>query len=57
MNWLRDIKEHIATSVHLEMDDLDNAPFDSKGGVGKMYQLFGEEMYKVVDELNEVLVA
>lgn len=43
--------------VHLEMDDLDNAPFDGKGGVGKMYQVFGEEMYKVVDVMNEVLAA
>ncbi|MBN2610048.1 MAG: DEAD/DEAH box helicase family protein [Bacteroidales bacterium] len=57
MEWLRMIKEHIATSFHVEVDDLDYTPFDSKGGRGKMYQLFGDEMDKIIDELNEVLVA
>ncbi len=57
MEWLRMIKDHIASSVHLDVEDLDNAPFDASGGVGRMYQLFGEEMYEIVDELNEVLVA
>lgn len=57
MNWLRMIKDHIATSVHFSKDDLDYAPFDAKGGVGKMYQLFGDEMDSIIDELNEELVA
>ncbi|TYB32404.1 MAG: DEAD/DEAH box helicase, partial [Flexistipes sinusarabici] len=29
MEWLRMIKDHIASSFHLEMDDLDYTPFDS----------------------------
>jgi len=57
MNWLRMIKDHIATSVHFSKEDLDYAPFDAKGGVGKMYQLFGDEMDSVIEELNEELVA
>ena len=57
MAWLRMIKDHIASSVHLDMDDLDNAPFDGQGGIGKMHRLFGDEMYGIVEELNEVLVA
>jgi type I restriction enzyme R subunit len=57
MQWLRMIKDHIANSVHLDMEDLDNAPFDSQGGIGKMYQLFGDKMNEVVEELNDVLVA
>ncbi|MBN2531780.1 MAG: DEAD/DEAH box helicase family protein [Spirochaetales bacterium] len=57
MNWLRMIKEHIAASFHVDVDDLDYTPFDSKGGRGKMYQLFGDEMNRIIDELNEVLVA
>lgn len=36
MNWLRMIKDHIATLVHFSWDDLDYAPFDANGGVGKM---------------------
>ncbi|HEY9190910.1 MAG TPA: DEAD/DEAH box helicase family protein [Sulfurovum sp.] len=57
MKWLRMIKEHIATSLHVEIDDLDYTPFDAQGGRGKMWQLFGEEMNKIIDELNEALAA
>nr|WP_262712249.1 type I restriction-modification enzyme R subunit C-terminal domain-containing protein [Phaeodactylibacter luteus] len=57
MQWLRMIKDHIAGSFHLEMDDLDYTPFDAVGGRGRMYQLFGAEMNGVIEELNEVLVA
>jgi len=57
MEWLRMIKEHVATSIHIEKEDLDFAPFDAKGGVGKMWQLFGGEMEGLIEELNEVLVA
>ncbi len=57
MNWLRMIKEHIASSIHIEPDDLDLTPFDAHGGRGKMWQLFGERMGAIIDELNEVLTA
>ncbi|WP_292388015.1 DEAD/DEAH box helicase family protein [Methanosarcina sp. UBA5] len=57
MNWLRMIKDYVATSVHLEIDDLDYTPFDALGGRGKMYQLFGDEMNMVISELNEALAA
>jgi type I restriction enzyme R subunit len=57
MQWLRMIKDHIVSSYHIELEDLDYTPFDNQGGRGKMYQLFGNNMEKVIDELNEVLVA
>jgi len=57
MQWLRMIKEHIASSIHIEPDDLDLTPFDAHGGRGKMWQLFGERMGAIIDELNEVLTA
>lgn len=57
MSWLRMIKEHIATSIHFNREDLDYAPFDAKGGVGGMYQLFGDDMDAIIEELNEELVA
>jgi len=57
MEWLRMIKEHIATSLHVEINDLDYTPFDAQGGRGKMWQLFGDEMNKIIDELNEALAA
>ncbi|WP_395733877.1 DEAD/DEAH box helicase family protein [Prosthecobacter sp.] len=55
--WLNMIRDHMLTSFHFERDDLDMAPFDAQGGLGKMYQLFGERMDGIIEELNEVLVA
>ncbi len=57
MDWLRMLKEHIASSFHVEVDDLDYTPFDAQGGRGKMWQIFGDEMNEIMDELNEVLAA
>lgn len=57
MIWLRMIKDHITTSFHVEVDDLDYTPFNAQGGRGKMYQLFGDKMNEIIEELNEVLVA
>ena len=57
MEWLYLMKDHIATSVHLGVDDLDYTPFDSLGGRGKLNQLFGAEMETIIEELNEALVA
>ncbi len=57
MEWLRMIRDHVITSVHLDRNDLDLAPFDAKGGMGRMYNLFGDRMDTVIDELNEALAA
>ncbi len=57
MDWLRMLKDHVVSSYHIEIDDLDYTPFDSKGGKGKMYQLFGNDMNEIINELNEVLAA
>ena len=57
MNWLRMLRDHIAHSCHVDRDDLDYSPFDAQGGLGKMWQLFGEGMDPLLDELNEALVA
>jgi len=37
--------------------DLDYAPFDGKGGIGKMAQLFGDDMDRIIDEMNDALAA
>ena len=57
MDWLRMIKDHVASSYHIELDDLDYTPFDSQGGRGKMFQLFGNEINEIINELNEALAA
>jgi type I restriction enzyme R subunit len=57
MDWLRMIKDHVVSSYHIELDDLDYTPFDSQGGKGKMFKLFGNEMNEIINELNKVLAA
>ena len=57
MDWLRELKNHVINSYHIEIEDLDFTPFDEKGGRGKMYQLFGAEMNDIINELNEALAA
>jgi len=57
MNWLRMIRDHIITSFHVARDDLERAPFDAEGGMGKMYQLFGKQMDGLIEEMNEELAA
>jgi len=54
---LRMIKEHIVNSYHIDKEDFEYTPFDSLGGIGKMYQLFGAEMNNIINELNEALAA
>jgi len=55
--WLQMIRDHIISSFHIERDDLETAPFDGEGGMGKMHQLFENEMDDLINELNEELAA
>jgi type I restriction enzyme R subunit len=57
MQWLRMIKDYVTNSFHIEKDDFDLNPFNAQGGLGKMWQLFGEETEGIIEELNEVLAA
>jgi type I restriction enzyme, R subunit len=57
LEWLHMIRDHIATSIHFDRDDLEMAPFDAKGGLGKMYQIFGQNMEVIISEMNEALTA
>ena len=55
--WLKLIRDHIATSLSIETDDLELSPFNQQGGLGKAHQLFGDQLPKLLDELNTVLSA
>ena len=57
MAWLRMVRDHLQTSFTIERDDLDMAPFDAHGGLGRMHALFGDGMDGVMAEMNEVLAA
>ena len=57
MTWLEMIKDHIATSLRIEMEDFENIPFQGKGGAFKVYQLFGDTLDTILETLNEGLAA
>lgn len=55
--WLDAIRDHIAKSLAIEQDDFDEVPFSQFGGLGKAFELFGEKLTSILDELNERLAA
>lgn len=57
MAWLRMIKEYVAASFRMDRDDFDLSPFNAHGGLGKMWQLFGDQTDEILAELNEELAA
>lgn len=57
MEWLRLVKDHIAASLSIEKADLDLSPFDHKGGLGRFYEVFGDEYEVILNEMNIELVA
>lgn len=57
MRWLEMVRDHIATSMTIELDDFDLDPFSQEGGLTAAYQLFGKDLNPLLDELNGVLAA
>lgn len=55
--WLDAIKDHIASSLNIEQDDLEEVPFNQIGGMGRAYELFGDQLTAILDELNMRLAA
>jgi type I restriction enzyme R subunit len=55
--WLGMMRDHIATSLEMEVDDFDLTPFTDEGGLAKASRVFGKELGEIVRELNEVLAA
>ena len=53
LKWLRLIKDHIATSVEVLKEDLEDAPFNQLGGLGKAAKVFGIKLTPLLKELNE----
>jgi type I restriction enzyme R subunit len=57
VHWLTMIRDHIAQSLEIELDDFDYTPFAAEGGLGKAVKVFGGDWPKIVVELNEALSA
>jgi type I restriction enzyme, R subunit len=55
--WLKMIRDHIAGNLSIDTGDFDLAPFAQQGGIGKVHQLFGDDLSKIIEELNGTLAA
>jgi type I restriction enzyme R subunit len=55
--WLEEIRDHVAASMDISSDDFDYTPFVERGGIGKAFEVFGDKLSPLLDELNEALVA
>lgn len=56
LQWLEMMKDKIAMNLRFEINDFENAPFESVGGLVEAQRLFGDELGKIIRELNERLV-
>jgi type I restriction enzyme R subunit len=56
IEWLKMIRDHIASSLNIEPDDFDNVPFEQRGGLVRAWQLFGADLNDLLTGLNETLV-
>ncbi len=56
-DWLRLMKEHIASSCSICRGDFDYAELADKGGLQKAWGLFGKDLDGLMDEMNVELVA
>ena len=57
LRWLEAIRDHIASSLAVEPEDLELDPFSRWGGMGRAQQVFGDRFLPLLNELNEVLAA
>ncbi len=55
--WLDRIKDTIIQSAHLDVEDLDKAPFTERGGVAGAGAVLGDQAQALIDDLNERLAA
>jgi type I restriction enzyme, R subunit len=54
--WLEMIRDQIAGSLTIEIDDFDDVPFSQRGGLGKAYSLFGDTLPYLLEELTATLM-
>jgi type I restriction enzyme R subunit len=56
-HWLEMIRDHVAANLVVEPDDFEYAPFAQEGGLGKVHQLFSNELNQMIEGLNGALAA
>jgi type I restriction enzyme, R subunit len=55
--WLGMMRDHIATSLEIDMESFDLTPFTNQGGLARAARVFGKDLSVIVQELNEALAA
>ena len=55
--FMRHVRDHYKTSMHIFKDDFDLTPFNQYGGYFRFRQIFGDGAKDLIDELNEALAA
>ena len=55
--WLEMVRDHIATSLDIQMSDFELAPFAELGNGAKVYELFGDDLDNLLKELTKKLVS
>jgi type I restriction enzyme R subunit len=55
--WLEMMRDHIATSVEMTVDDFDYTPFAEEGGRARAAQVFGGNLDRLLIELNQLVAA
>lgn len=55
--WLEMIRDHIATSLDIQMSDFEYTPFAELGNGAKVYQLFGDDLDNMLRDLTKQLVS
>src|SRR5690606_28752439 len=57
LRWLTMMRDHVCQSLEIDVNDFDLTPFVEQGGLGRAGKLFGKDLPKIIQELNEVLAA
>ena len=57
LKWLDAIRDHVASSLAIDADDFEYAPFAQLGGLGKAHEVFGDRLGTILEELNVRLAA
>jgi len=57
LRWLVMIRDQIAASLGVVLDDFAYVPFNQEGGIGRAFELFGPDLPLMLDDLNTALSA
>jgi type I restriction enzyme R subunit len=57
LQWLGMMRDHIATSLEIDLESFDLIPFTEEGGLARATKVFGKDLKGIVQELNEALAA